>query len=57
MRMKLLIHYDKEDWHDSLIVEAGTIEECRAIVNQECQVKRHWPIDNCWSELLEKGEG
>lgn len=50
--MKYKIHYEKNDIEDSIILEADTIDEIRKLANEECQIKRGWNFNNCWSEKL-----
>ena len=49
--MKFKIHYNGR-YEDSIVIEADTFEEVKAIALRECD-RRGWEREKCWSEEVE----
>ena len=49
--MKIKICWVKGDYEDSILLEAGTIEELRK--KAETEIEKRKPVDHYWSEVIE----
>lgn len=51
--MKAIIHYRNGLYEDEIELCADSIDELREKAYVECQDKRGWEAEKCWSEVIE----